>query len=100
MIEINIWYILGSLVATFLLAGIRIIRPFEKGLHERFGKFIGERQQGFRWIIIGIDRLVKVDITENMVDIQPQKIITKKNQTMMMQKNPFGTYLKGGVTNE
>ncbi len=77
MIEINIWYIIGTLVAGFFLAGIRVIRPFEKGLHERFGKFIGEREQGFRWIIPVIDRMVKVDITENMVDVQPQKIITK-----------------------
>ena len=35
--------LIGGLVVLFFLAGIRIIRPFEKGLHERFGKFIGER---------------------------------------------------------
>ncbi len=69
--------LIGGLVVLFFLAGIRIIRPFEKGLHERFGKFIGEREQGFRWIIPLVDRMVKVDITENMVDVQPQKIITK-----------------------
>ena len=67
----------GIIAAAVFLAGIRIIRPFEKGLHERFGKFIGEREQGFRWIIPLVDRMVKVDITENMVDVQPQKIITK-----------------------
>ena len=67
----------GIIIAAIFLAGIRIIRPFEKGLHERFGKFIGEREQGFRWIIPLVDRMVKVDITENMVDVPPQKIITK-----------------------
>lgn len=80
MIElgINEYGIFFGIVLLFILfAGIRIIRPFEKGLHERFGKFIGQREQGFRWIIPIVDRMVKVDITENMVDIQPQKIITK-----------------------
>ncbi len=67
----------GILIAFIFFMGIRVIRPFEKGLHERFGKFIGEREQGFHWIIPLIDRMVKVDITENMVDVQPQKIITK-----------------------
>ncbi len=76
MLEEIIYIVLGLLV-VILLAGIRIIRPFEKGLHERFGKFIGEREQGFRWIIPIVDRMVKVDITENMVDVMPQKIITK-----------------------
>lgn len=75
--EINVWYIVSSFVGLFLLSGIRIIRPFEKGLHERFGKFIGEKEQGFKWIIPIVDRMVKVDITENMVDVMPQKIITK-----------------------
>ena len=74
--EIVLWS-LGGISTAIFLGGIRIIRPFEKGLHERFGKFIGEREQGFRWIIPVIDRMIKVDITENMVDIQPQKIITK-----------------------
>ncbi len=67
----------GIIVVVFLLVGIRIIRPFEKGLHERFGKFIGQRDEGFHWIIPIVDRMIKVDITENMVDVQPQKIITK-----------------------
>ncbi len=69
-------YIAISIVVLFFLSGIRIVRPFEKGLHERFGKFIGERPQGFIWIIPIVDRLIKVDITENMVDVPPQKVIT------------------------
>ena len=78
MIENIIYGVVGLLVVIFL-AGIRVIRPFEKGLHERFGKFIGLREQGFRWIIPAVDRMVKVDITENMVDVPPQKVITKDN---------------------
>jgi regulator of protease activity HflC (stomatin/prohibitin superfamily) len=64
------------LVFIFLI-GIRIIRPREKGLVERLGKYKKTADQGFHWIIPVIDRMIKVDITENMVDVEPQKIITK-----------------------
>lgn len=56
--------------------GIRIVRPVEKGLIERLGKYKKTAEQGFHWIIPVIDRIVKVNVTENMVDVEPQKIIT------------------------
>ena len=58
------------------LIGIRIIRPTEKGLIERLGKYKKTAEQGFHWIIPGIDKIIKVNITENMVDVDPQRIIT------------------------
>jgi len=58
------------------LIGIRIVRPTEKGLIERLGKYKKTAEQGFHWIIPGIDKIIKVNITENMVDVDPQKIIT------------------------
>jgi len=64
------------LVFLFLV-GIRIIRPVEKGLLERLGKYKATKEQGFHWIIPVIDKLVRVNVTENMVDVEPQKIITK-----------------------
>jgi len=68
---------LGAFLVFMFLIGIRIIRPREKGLIERLGKYRKTAEQGFHWIIPVIDRMVKVDITENMVDVEPQKIITK-----------------------
>jgi len=58
-------------------SGIRIIRPTEKGLHERFGKYIGTKEQGFNWIIPLVDRMRIVNITEQMVDVPEQIVITK-----------------------
>jgi len=72
--------ILIVLLAIFIWIismGIRIIRPRQKGLIERLGKYKKTADQGFHWIIPIIDKMIKVDITENMVDVEPQKIITK-----------------------
>jgi len=77
------WTILIGWIVPFVvflififLIGIRIIRPTEKGLIERLGKYKKTAEQGFHWIIPVIDKIVKVNITENMVDVDPQRIIT------------------------
>lgn len=63
-------------VALYFALGIRLVRPTSRGLIERFGKYRRLAQPGFNWIIPGIDRLVLVNITEVMVNAEPQEIIT------------------------
>jgi len=66
-------------VAFILFAGIRIVRPTHRGLIERLGKYHNFAGPGFHWIIPVIDRLFMVNITEQMVDAEPQEIITNDN---------------------
>lgn len=66
-----------ALVLFFL--GIRIIRPTERGLIERLGKYHSFAEPGFHWVIPIIDQLYRVNITEQMVDAEPQEIITNDN---------------------
>ena len=74
----NYLYIIVPIVLIFL-AGIRIVRPTHKGLIERLGKYKKLADPGFHWIIPVIDRLFYVNITEQMVDAEPQEIITNDN---------------------
>jgi regulator of protease activity HflC (stomatin/prohibitin superfamily) len=67
------------LVALFLASGIRIIRPTQRGLYERLGRYKKLAQPGFHWIIPMVDKLYLVNITEQMVDAEPQEIITNDN---------------------
>jgi regulator of protease activity HflC (stomatin/prohibitin superfamily) len=71
--------IVVALAVIVFLAGIRIVRPTHRGLVERLGKYRRFADQGFNWIIPVIDRMVQVNITEQMVDAQPQEIITNDN---------------------
>ena len=71
-------FILIALVFLFF-AGIRIVRPTQRGLIERLGKYHHFAQPGFHWIIPIIDKLYLVNITEQMVDAEPQEIITNDN---------------------
>jgi regulator of protease activity HflC (stomatin/prohibitin superfamily) len=66
-------------VVVFLFAGIRIVRPTQRGLIERLGKYHNFAHPGFHWIIPIIDKLFLVNVTEQMVDAEPQEIITNDN---------------------
>jgi len=69
----------GFFVLVFLFLGIRIIRPTHRGLVERLGKYNRFAEPGFHWVIPVIDQMYQVDITEVMIDAQPQEIITNDN---------------------
>ena len=76
--QIVVPWIIVAVVLIFFM-GIRIIRPTSRGLVERLGKYHRFAQPGFNWIIPVIDRMFLVNITEQMVDAEPQEIITNDN---------------------
>lgn len=73
-----ITFVIVFLVIVFFI-GIKIIRPTQRGVIERFGKYNRFASPGFHWIIPIIDRIYIVNITEQMVDAEPQEIITNDN---------------------
>jgi len=68
-------------VVIFVIAasGIKIIRPWEKGLIERLGKYQRTADSGLTIIIPVMERMIKVDMREQVVDVPPQEVITKDN---------------------
>lgn len=66
-------------IVLFFLIGIKIIRPTQRGLIERLGRYHKFAMPGFHWIIPVVDRLFLVNITEQMIDAEPQEIITNDN---------------------
>jgi len=74
-----IWPVLIIAAIIIFFAGIRLVRPTHRALVERLGRYRRFGKPGFNWIIPGIDRMIKINITEQMVDAQPQEIITNDN---------------------
>ena len=73
----NYWIVVGSVVVLVVfLSGIRVVRPTMRGLVERMGKYRRYADPGFNWIIPMVDRMFKINITEVMVNAEPQEIIT------------------------
>jgi len=64
------------IVLVIFLSGIRVVRPTTRGLVERLGKYRRFANPGFNWVAPVIDRLFKINVTEVMVNAEPQEIIT------------------------
>lgn len=75
----NIYLYLILPITLFLFLGIKIVRPTHRGLIERLGKYQKLAQPGFHWIIPIVDKMYLVNITEQMIDAEPQEIITNDN---------------------
>jgi regulator of protease activity HflC (stomatin/prohibitin superfamily) len=69
--------ILVVFVLAILGLGVKIIRPVESGIVEFLGKYSRTASAGFNWIIPGLHKIYRINITERRVDIDPQSIITK-----------------------
>ena len=74
-----VYLLLFLFVVVLAAKGIKIVRPFEHGLIERLGKFQREVKSGLRFIIPFIERMIKVDMREKVIDVPPQEVITRDN---------------------
>ena len=72
-------YIIIAVVALLFLAGIKIVRPTNRGLIETLGKYSKFAEPGFHWVFPVIQKIYLVNITEQMFNADPQVIITNDN---------------------
>jgi regulator of protease activity HflC (stomatin/prohibitin superfamily) len=70
--------VIGTFAALFVF-GIRIITEYERGVIFRLGRFVGVKTAGFKWIIPGVDRMVKISLREIVMDVPSQEVITRDN---------------------
>lgn len=73
-----LFFVIVVAIMVFLM-GIRIVRPTHRGLIEKLGKYSRFANPGFNWIIPVIENIYQINITEQMVDAEPQEIITFDN---------------------
>ncbi len=71
--------IVGLVLFFVFLMGIRVVRPTHRGLIERFGKYNRFAMPGFHWVMPVAEQMYQINITEQMVDAEPQEIITFDN---------------------
>jgi regulator of protease activity HflC (stomatin/prohibitin superfamily) len=62
-----------------LIAGLRVVDQYERGVVLTLGKYTSTRIPGLTWILIGIQRMEKVDLRITTTDIPQQEVITKDN---------------------
>ncbi len=78
----EVWVLMIVIVAlSFALVAmsVRIVRPYEKGLVERLGKFQRVLDPGLNLILPFFDTVQKVDMREVVIDVPAQLVITRDN---------------------
>ncbi len=75
--------ILLAVIAFFLFvyvaSGVRIVRPYQRGVIEQLGKYKETVDPGLQLIIPFIQTVRLVDMREQVIDVPPQEVITKDN---------------------
>ena len=66
----------------FLLSGIKVINQYERGVVLTLGKFSGIKDPGLKYVIPIFQKLIRVDIRTNTIDIPKQEVITQDNVTV------------------
>ena len=80
MNPIAIVLIVVALIGIAVLIGsVKIVRPFQRGLVERLGKYNTTRNPGLNLILPFIETMQLIDMREQVVDVPPQEVITADN---------------------
>jgi len=67
------------IVIIILMASIRVVTEYERGVIFRLGRLVGAKGPGLFFLIPIVDRMVKVSLRTMNFDVQPQEVITKDN---------------------
>jgi regulator of protease activity HflC (stomatin/prohibitin superfamily) len=71
--------VIGLLALLGLALSVKVVKQYEKGVLFRFGRLVGTRSPGLRFIIPLVDVLHRVSLRVVTMPIQSQGIITRDN---------------------
>ncbi len=75
--------IIGIIVLIIIVANINVVPQSNAYVIERFGTFYGVWSNGIHWKVPFMDRIArKVSLKEQVVDFEPQSVITRDNVSM------------------
>ena len=102
MAEINVGIlfveiIVAVIVIGFFLSGIRVIRPTHRAAIETLGKYTRFQNSGITYIVPFFQKMYSINITEQLVDVMRQEVITKDNLNCTVDAQ---VYFKVGDTEE
>jgi regulator of protease activity HflC (stomatin/prohibitin superfamily) len=72
-------FIIAIFLFFYVTAGVRIVRPYQRGIVEQLGKYKQTVDPGLRLIIPFFQTMRLVDMREQVVDVPPQEVITADN---------------------
>jgi regulator of protease activity HflC (stomatin/prohibitin superfamily) len=78
LIAVIVAVVIVIALAIFLLS-VKKVNQYEKGLVERFNAYEKTVEPGLRMVVPFVERLLRVNMREQVIDVPPQEIITEDN---------------------
>jgi regulator of protease activity HflC (stomatin/prohibitin superfamily) len=70
------------IIGLYVLNCIKILREYERGVIFRLGRLSGARGPGLIVVLAPLERMVRVDLRQQALEVPPQDIITRDNVTL------------------
>lgn len=70
---------IAVIILGVLASGLKKVNQYEKGLIERWNAYERTVEPGLRYVIPFIQRMFRVNMREQVIDVPPQEIITEDN---------------------
>lgn len=82
--------IVGFLIIVILISSVRMVKQTDKYIIERLGKYHTTWGVGIHFLVPFVDRVsIKISMKEQVMDFEPQSVITKDNVTMQIDTVTF-----------
>lgn len=79
-----LFIILAVIVLITLIASVKIVEQYQKGVVLRLGKYKATMGPGLNLVLPYIETMIKVDMREKVINVEPQKVITKDNVSVIV----------------
>jgi regulator of protease activity HflC (stomatin/prohibitin superfamily) len=83
-IGLVLWLIIIFIALIALARSARVVSQYEKGLVLRLGRYRSTVDSGLTFLVPMIEDLIKVDMRERVINVEPQKVITKDNVSVIV----------------
>jgi regulator of protease activity HflC (stomatin/prohibitin superfamily) len=83
MIPIPLHLIAAIIVVLYVLSAIKILREYERGVIFRLGRLLpNAKGPGIILVFYPVDRMVRISLRQEALEVKPQDIITRDNVTL------------------
>jgi len=83
MIPIPLPLIAAIIVVLYALSAIKILREYERGVIFRLGRLLpNAKGPGIILVFYPVDRMVRISLRQEALEVKPQDIITRDNVTL------------------
>ena len=83
MIPIPLPVIAAIIVVLYVLSAIKILREYERGVIFRLGRLLpNAKGPGIILVFYPVDRMVRISLRQEALEVKPQDIITRDNVTL------------------